>query len=124
MLYVDDVLVVSENAEAVLRQEIGKHWQLKESSIEKPSPYLGGRYREVELANGQLCWAYGAAQYVQAAVKNVEEWLAKSDDDDDDRKLPNHAEAPFMAIVPRMMYRENWSVRVRLTITISPLSAS
>ena len=30
LLYVDDVLVISEKAEAVLRKEIGKYWVLKE----------------------------------------------------------------------------------------------
>ena len=90
LLYVDDVLVVSENAESIIRNEIGRHWAIKESSIEKPSLYLGGRCREVELTDGTKCWAFGSSQYVQAAVKNVEEWLAKSD-----RKLPKKAEAPF-----------------------------
>lgn len=90
LLYVDDVLVVSENAEAVLRNEIGKKWKLKESSIEKPTIYLGGRCREVELENGIKCWAFGSSQYCQAAVKNVEEWLSKKG-----RSLPKRAEAPF-----------------------------
>lgn len=90
LLYVDDVLVVSENAEAVLRQEIGKHWDLKEGSIGEPSLYLGGKCREVELSNGRKAWAFGSSQYVQAAVKNVEEYLEKSN-----RKLPRKAEAPF-----------------------------
>ena len=90
LLYVDDVLVVSENAEAVLRQEIGQHWDLKEGSIGKPSLYLGGKCREVELSNGRKAWAFGSSQYVQAAVKNVEEYLEKSN-----RKLPRKAEAPF-----------------------------
>ena len=90
LLYVDDVLVVSENAESIIRNEIGRHWAIKESSIERPSLYLGGRCREVELTDGTKCWAFGSSQYVQAAVKNVEEWLAKSD-----RKLPKKAEAPF-----------------------------
>ncbi len=34
--YVDDCLVVSEKAESILRDEIGKYWNLKESSIGKP----------------------------------------------------------------------------------------
>ena len=33
LLYVDDLLVVSENAEGVMRSEIGKYFELKESSI-------------------------------------------------------------------------------------------
>lgn len=49
LLYVDDVLVISENAEVVLRNEIGQHWRLKEGSIGKHVLYLGGKCREVEL---------------------------------------------------------------------------
>lgn len=90
LLYVDDVLVVSENAEAVIRNEIGRHWEFKESSIEKPSIYLGGKCREVELDNGVKCWAFGSSQYVQEAVKNVETWLGRSN-----RSLPRKAEQPF-----------------------------
>jgi hypothetical protein len=74
LLYVDDVLVASENAESIIRNEIGRHWRIKKSSIEKPSLYLGGRCREVELTDGTKCWAFGSSQYVQAAVKNVEVW--------------------------------------------------
>lgn len=88
--YVNDCLVVSEKAESILCDEIGKYWNLKESSIGKPKIYLGGKYREVELDNGTKCWAFGSSQYVQAAVENVKAWLAKSG-----RKLPKRAEAPF-----------------------------
>ena len=77
LLYVDDCLVISENAEAIVRKEIGEHFKLKEDSIGRPSQYLGGKLREVRLANGQEAWAFGSSQYVQAAVTNVEECLAK-----------------------------------------------
>ena len=33
LLYVDDELVVSENAESVLRNELGRNFELKEESI-------------------------------------------------------------------------------------------
>ena len=71
LLYVDDVLVISEKAEADLRKEIGKDWVLKEHSIGPPSKYLGGKLSEVTLQNGVKCWAFGSCQYVQAAVNNV-----------------------------------------------------
>jgi len=90
LLYVDDVLCISENAEAVIRQEIGEKWKFKESSIEEPKIYLGGKCRRVKLANDVECWAFGSSQYVQEAVKNVEHYLDKKD-----RKLPRKAEAPF-----------------------------
>ena len=51
---------------------MGKYFKLKESSIGPPKIYLGGHCRKVTLDNGVECWAFGASQYVQEAVKNVE----------------------------------------------------
>ena len=90
LLYTDDVLVVSDNAENILRKEIGKYFILKESSIGPPSIYLGGHVRKVELENGVKAWAFSSSQYVQAAVKNVETYLAKCGE-----KLPNKANTPL-----------------------------
>ena len=33
LLYVDALIVISENAEQVIRDEIGEHWELKEDTI-------------------------------------------------------------------------------------------
>ena len=49
LLYVDNVLVITEQAKSVLRKEIGKYWVLKEELIGPPSKYLGGKLREVML---------------------------------------------------------------------------
>ena len=78
LLYVDDVLVISESAEKVLRNEIGQHFVLRDESIGPPSQYLGGKLRLVTLDNGVKAWAFGSCQYVQSAVKNVEEHLVIS----------------------------------------------
>ncbi len=43
LLYVDDVLVISENTDNVLRIEIGQHFVLGEESTGPPSQYLGGK---------------------------------------------------------------------------------
>ena len=77
LLYVDDCLVISDNADNFIRSEIGKYFELKRESIKPPDLYLGGRMRQVELDNGLKTWAFGSYQYVQAAVKNVEEYLKK-----------------------------------------------
>ena len=42
LLYTDDCLVVSENAESILKNEIGRYFELKPDSIGPPSLYLGG----------------------------------------------------------------------------------
>jgi hypothetical protein len=54
LLYVDNVLVISERAEQVLRLEIGQHFVLREESIGKPSNYLGGKRQEVTLEKGVM----------------------------------------------------------------------
>ena len=93
LLYTDDALVLSENAESVLRNELGKYFALKEKSIGPPRIYLGGGVRKVQLENGVECWAFSSSQYVQAAVKNVEEYLNKHQSPN--WKLPKHANTPL-----------------------------
>ena len=43
LLYVDDVLVISDNADSIIREEIGQYFVLKEELIGPPSQYLGGK---------------------------------------------------------------------------------
>ena len=46
--------------------------------------------REVQLDDGTMAWAFGSAQYVKAAVKNVETYIAK-----EGRTLPAKATTPM-----------------------------
>jgi hypothetical protein len=110
LLYTDDALVVSENAEQILRHELGRYFTLKEESIGPPKQYLGGAVRKVQLDNGVECWAFSSSQYVQAAVKNVEEYLAKRSDEN--WKLPTKAETPL-----RTSYRPELDVSPELQPT-------
>ena len=75
LLYVNDALVVSENAESILRNELGRYFELKEESIGPPDHYLGGKARKVQLENGVNAWAFSSSQYVQTAVKNVKAYM-------------------------------------------------
>jgi hypothetical protein len=75
LLYTNDALVLSENAEKVLRIDLGRYFTLKEESIGPPKIYLGGSVWKVQLDNGIECWAYSSSQYVRVAVKNIEEYL-------------------------------------------------
>ena len=68
-------MVISHNPEAILRKEIGRYFALKEASIGLPSHYLGGKLRQVTMANIQKCWAFGSTQYIRAEVDNMEEYL-------------------------------------------------
>ena len=96
LLYMDDALVISENAEKILREEIGKDFELKEESIGRPSIYLGGCVHQVKLDYGVDAWSFGSSQYVQTVVKNVEEWLSKRDNGQ--WKLPTKAETPMQSM--------------------------
>ena len=75
---------------------MGKYFELKQESIGPPKLYLGGHLRKVQLDNGVEAWAFSASQYAQAAVKNVEEWLAK-DENVKRWKLPRKAETPLVS---------------------------
>ena len=86
LLYINDALVISERAESILQTELGRYFELKEESTGPPSLYLGGNMRKVVLEDGTHAWALSSSQYVQTAVKNVEEYM--NDQDRKDLKLP------------------------------------
>ena len=110
LLYCDDALVISENGEKVLRDEIGKYFELKEESIGSPSIYLGGKMRKVTLDNGVEAWSFGSSQYVKAAVDNVESYLKERGE-----KLVNRAKAPFTS---------NYRPEIDVSKELDPIGAS
>ena len=77
LLYTDDILAIMEEPERFLRDELGKCFTLKEKSIGPPSQYLGNKISKITLDNGTSCWSSSSSQYVQNAVKNVEEYRHK-----------------------------------------------
>ena len=74
LLYTDDILAIMEEPERFLRDELGNYFTLKEKSIGPPTQYLGNKVNLVTLENGRKCWSFSSSQYVQNAVKNVEEY--------------------------------------------------
>ena len=90
LLYVDDILSIMEEPEKFIREELGQRFTVKEKSIGKPSQYLGNKVSEVKLANGTSCLSFSSSQYVQNAVKNVEEYLRKCNE-----KLPSRVKSPW-----------------------------
>ena len=107
LLYVDDALVVSKNAESILRNELGRYFELKEESIGPPDHYLGGKVRKVQLENGVYAWAFSSSQYVQTAVKNVEAYLGSQDNKC--WKMPSKADTPLTTT-----YRPELDVSIEL----------
>ena len=108
LLYVDDTLMVSENAEGILRNELRRYFHLKEESIGPPTVYLGGRVRKVQLENGVWAWSFSLSQYVQSAVKNAEEYVGKSENSQ--LKILSKAETPLTT-----SYRPELDVSPELT---------
>ena len=108
LLYTDDALVIAEDPERILRDQIGKYFKLKENSIGPPQLYLGGNVRKVVLDNGVEAWAFGSSQYVKSAVKSVQAWLSKGENQR--WKLPKHANTPM-----RTIYRPELDISNELT---------
>jgi hypothetical protein len=79
LIYTDDVLVVSTWGEKILREGIGRYFDLKEESIGPPTIYLGGHLRKFELENGVKAWAFSSSQYVREAVKDIKEHLDRKE---------------------------------------------
>ena len=73
LLYVDDYISIGLNPGNILRDEIGKYFKLKKSSIGPPSQYLREKIRKVLLNNVIKFWAFGLLQYIQESVTNVRE---------------------------------------------------
>ena len=114
MQYTDDCLVVSENAESILKNEIGRYFELKPDSIGPPRLYLGGHLRKIELSNGVEAWYFSSTQYVQTAVKNVEEYLVKKG-----QSLKAKALDPLPRdIVRKLMFRKNLGQKRHPTIRL------
>ena len=79
-----------KNAESILRDELGKYFELKQESIGPPKFYFGGSVIKVTLDNRVDAWAYSSSQCLKAAVKNVEDRLKNLG-----MKFPGRAETPI-----------------------------
>ena len=112
LLYTDDTLVVSHQAEKTLREGVGKYFELKEESIGPPDIYLGGHCREVELDNGVKCWAFGSSQYCRSACSNVRKYVEGLNDPR--WKIPGRCNSPL-----RSSYRPELDVSPELDPTLS-----
>ena len=112
LLYVDNALVVSENAESILQNELRRYFLLEEESIGPPTVYLGGRVCKEQLVNGVWAWSFSSSQYVPSAIKNVEEYVGRPKNSH--LKIPSKAETPLMTsyrpeldVSPELMPRDS-----------------
>lgn len=75
-VYVDDLLVVSHDPDAVL-EVVQQSFELKGGKGEVPTTYLGATISKVDFQDGSSYWAMSPEQYLKNAVKVVEDMLAK-----------------------------------------------
>ena len=75
LCYVDDILSISDDPKSALLA-LTSTFKLKDDKIEPPEMYLGAQLGKVQVDDAE-CWTMSAEKYVAAAVKSVEESLAK-----------------------------------------------
>ena len=93
LLYVDDALVVSENAESILRNEFGRYFELNEESI---GPLIITYEAKSGRSRLKMAWAFSSSHYGQTSVKNVEAYLMS--EDSKHWKMPNKTDTPLLEV--------------------------
>jgi len=89
LIYTDDILAISHRPNEIMKL-IDGYFPMKPSSIGTPDIYLGGQLSKVTMPNGVIAWSMASSKYVQNAVTNVEDWLAKHN-----MKLSTRAPSPM-----------------------------
>ena len=74
LVYVDDVLHLHYNPDLFMNA-LEKIYRLKENSTGEPGRYLGSNIEKVQLKNGDITWSMHSKEYVQNAIRNLEEIL-------------------------------------------------
>jgi hypothetical protein len=77
LIYVDDILCISDNPQESLEQ-IDKNCPTKPNSIGKSDIYLGAKLSGVGLSNQVKAWAMSPSKYIQEACKNAKQWHAEN----------------------------------------------
>ncbi|GFH62125.1 hypothetical protein CTEN210_18601 [Chaetoceros tenuissimus] len=75
LVYVDDILAVSEVAEELVGV-IGSKFKLKKSSVGRPSRYLGGGIEQIQTDDGRIIWSANCIEYVRSAIEIVKKDLS------------------------------------------------
>jgi hypothetical protein len=96
LMYVNDILAISYSPMPMM-EEIQRMVKFKNDAIEEPSNYLGAKLQRKEI-NGVTCWTITSADYVKAAIENVEEGIHENK-----WKLPTKVTTPMTnAYVPEL----------------------
>mmetsp|Transcript_36344 Transcript_36344/g.51403 ORF Transcript_36344/g.51403 Transcript_36344/m.51403 type:complete len:246 (+) Transcript_36344:1538-2275(+) len=97
LCYVDDILCLSVDANDVM-ESLAKKFKFKNDKIEPPGSYLGACVRSKTIDSCTM-WALSSQDYVEAAVKNVQETVKEKR-----WNLPKKATTPMVGITNR-----NWT---------------
>ena len=90
LVYVDDVLCISHDAEATMAGIQGT-FKLKEDKVEDPTNYLRAQITK-KVINGISCWTMSSEQYIKVVIVNVETKLDK-----EGQCLPSRCLTPMKA---------------------------
>lgn len=76
LVYTDDILCISLDPKSTLMC-LDQHYILKESSIGKPTQYLGAQIGEYRLPDQpeKVRWSISSEKYVKEAIRTLEDWL-------------------------------------------------
>jgi hypothetical protein len=77
LLYVDDILIAHHDSLLCLH-EIDKYFKMKPGSIGDPKFYLGAKVQQTKLLNGVYAWGMSSSKYIQAAIRNVKDYVANT----------------------------------------------
>ncbi len=90
-IYVDNVLVISQNPSTIMHT-ISDNYRLKDGSIQKPTIYLGAQIKEFHHPDNpsQSMWSLSADQYIKDALNNLEYNLQQMD-----KRLPMKVSTPL-----------------------------
>jgi hypothetical protein len=58
--------------------KIDKYFKMKPDSIGDPNFYLGAKVWQTKFLNGVFAWGMSSSKYIQAAVRNVKDYIAKT----------------------------------------------
>ncbi|KAL7581422.1 hypothetical protein ACA910_022004 [Epithemia clementina (nom. ined.)] len=79
LVYVDDQLTVSENPKAITDALSAKPFNYELKDVDPPNHYLGARVGPYDL-DGRSTWYFSADDYLEKAIRNVEEQHGRLED--------------------------------------------
>ena len=88
LCYVDDLLAISHDAEKVLKS-VQETFKFKDDMIHQPDIYLGAQLDKMSV-DGFEGWTMSSEKYVKAAIENIEQMLAESN-----QRLPIKCRTPL-----------------------------